>query len=281
VAVADRDTFLVALLERGSGLFAHRLGGVEVVFHAGGEELGRARTDKDGYAVAIGRLPAGARKLEARATFAGHPLVAESDIYSWEEGRTIILCDIDGTVAETATRALLFHRQDTESRPLPGAAQTLHDLVGEYSLVFMTARPVAWYQKTHEWLVESGFPDAPVVLAPSVRSALSAEQYKSSTIAMIRKLFPDALIGIGNAETDSLAYTANGLLALMIDDGKKRRFRSEAVPMRSWKQVQEFFTANRDVLSNPKRLRALLADGGLLLYPQPPLATPIEEEESR
>jgi hypothetical protein len=79
------------------------------------------------------------------------------------------------------------------------------------------------------------------------------------------------LIGIGNAETDSQAYTESGLLPLMIDDGKKRRFRAEALPMRSWKQVQYFFEANHDVLTDPVRLRSVLEAGGLLQYPQLPI----------
>jgi hypothetical protein len=79
------------------------------------------------------------------------------------------------------------------------------------------------------------------------------------------------LIGVGNAETDSQAYTASGLLALMIDDGKERHFRSQAIPMRSWEQVKQFFEANHDLLRDPTRLRKLVSEGGLLLYPQPPL----------
>jgi len=106
-----------------------------------------------------------------------------------------------------------------------------------------------------------------------VKEAVKVEGFKARTISMLRKLYSNALIGIGNAQTDSQAYTANGLLALMIDDGKTRRFRSEAIPMRSWKQVQQFFDANDELLSDPGRLRSFLSDGGLFLYPQPPLQT--------
>ena len=271
VTMGDRDTFLTALMERGGGLFAGRLEGVEVSFHAGGEEIARARTDKLGYAIAVGRVPSGARKVEARTTFDHRVMKSQGNVYSWEEGRTILVCDIDGTISETDVAALLFDRWDTESRPLPGAAETLRSLSKRYNLMFLTGRPVAWRDKTYKWLEDEGFPAAPAVLAPDLRDAENVEQFKARTISTLRKLYPNVLIGIGNAETDSQAYTASGLLALMIDDGKERRFRSEAVPMRSWKQIQQFFEANQELLSDPARLRSLLSDGGLLLYPQPPV----------
>jgi hypothetical protein len=218
----------------------------------------------------------GERSLPARArTNSATPSqqVVQGDVCSWEEGRTILVCDIDGTVSETDVHALLFDRSDTKSRPLPGAAETLRSPSKRYNLMFLTGRPVAWHAKTYKWLENQGFPAAPAALAPDVRHAAKVEQFKARTIAVLRKHYPNALIGIGNAETDSQAYTASGLLALMIDDGKKRRFRSEAVPVRSWNQVQQFFDANHDVLSNPARLRSLLSDGGLLLHPQPPVKT--------
>lgn len=214
VAIGDRDTFLVALVERGDGLFAGRLEGIEVSFHAGGEEIARARTDKVGYAIAVGRVPSGTGEFEAQAAFDGHVMKSQGDVYSWKEGRTILVCDIDGTVSETDVRALLFDQWDTESRPLPGAAETLGSLSKRYNLMFLTGRPVAWRAKTYKWLEDRGFPTAIMVLAPDLRGAANVEQFKARTISMLRKLYPNVLIGIGNAETDSQAYTADGLLAI-------------------------------------------------------------------
>jgi len=269
--MGDRDTVLSALVERGSGLFAGRLDGVRVTFHAGDEELGHAQTDKLGFALVIGRIPPSTRTIEARAELDGRSLRSEGEVYPWVAGRTIVVCDIDGTVSETDVHALLFDRTDTESRPLPDAAETLQHLAKHYNLFFLTGRPVAWHAKTYAWLRAHGFPAVPAVLAPDVRIALKVEQYKARFITMLRELYPNVLIGIGNAESDSQAYTASGLLPLMIDDGKKRRFRSEALPMRSWQQVRQFFDANHDLLTDPSHLRALLETGGLLQYPQPPL----------
>jgi hypothetical protein len=271
VTMRDHDTLLAALVERGTGLFAGRLHGVEVSFHAEGKELGRARTDKSGYAVTVGRLPVGTRSLEARCTLDGHTLTSQGKVLSWEPGRTIVICDIDGTISDTDYDDLFFKHWDTESKPLPGAPQTLQRLSKGYNLLFLTGRPVAWYAKTHKWLDDHGFPAAPVVLAPTLRSAVHVKRYKAEAIARVKRLYPDALIGIGNAQTDSEVYTAEGVLAIMIDDGKERRFRSEAIALRTWRRVREFFDANHDILSDPSQTRTLLSEGGFLLYPQPPI----------
>jgi hypothetical protein len=273
VTMGDRDTFLVAVVERGGGLFAGRLDGVEVSFHAGGSEIGRTRTDKLGYALATGRVPSGAREIEARSSLDNNVMKSQAKVYSWEKGRPILVCDIDGTISETDAEALLFDHWDTKSRPLPDAPEALQHLAKHYNLLFLTGRPVAWYGKTEKWLEDKAFPTAPVVLAPDVRDAIKVEQFKARTISMLRKLYPNALIGIGNAVTDWQAYSASGMLTLIIHDGKNRRFRSEAFSMRSWKQIEQFFQANHDVLSDPARLRSLLSDGGSLLYHLPPVKT--------
>jgi len=269
--MGDRDTFLVALVERGQGVFAGRVDAVEVSFHAGGKELGRARTDRNGYAVAIGRIPLGVDTIEARAGLAGLALTSQARVLTWKPDRTIIVCDIDGTVSDTDVHTLLHDQRDTGSRPLPRAAQTLQSLSGRYNLCFLTGRPVFLYTKTYEWLKDNTFPEAPVILAPNLRDAKDVESFKQRTIAMAKRLYPDALIGIGNAETDSQAYTAEGMLAIMIDDGKNRRFRSEAIALQTWNRVRQFFDANHDLLTDPSRLRSFLEAGGLLQYPQPPL----------
>lgn len=271
VTTGEQDTFLVALIERGQGVFAGRLHDVEVSFHADGKELARARTDKLGYAVAVGRIPEGARTLEAMASLDGHALKSQGEVLSWERDRTIVVCDIDGTVSDTDRRTLVFDHQDTGSRPLPNAPETLQSLSEQYNLLFLTGRPVFLYAKTHEWLGDHGFPMAPVILAPNMRDAAKVEPFKKKTIARIKRLYPNALIGIGNAETDSQAYTAEHMLAIMIDDGKRRRFRSEAIALRTWRRVRQFFDANKDVLSDPSKLQKIVSDGGLLMYPQQPI----------
>ncbi len=115
-------------------------------------------------------------------------------------------------------------------------------------------------------------PHGAVIFAPDLREAAAVQQYKSDVIAKVRTLYPDALIGIGNAETDTGAYTDERMLSIMVDDGKNRRFRPQAIVLRTWSRIRQFFDANDGLLSSPARLRKLVSQGGLILYPQQPIA---------
>ena len=271
VVMGDQDTVLLAMVKREHGVFAERLRDVEVGFYAGDQQLARTRTDDRGFAVAVGRLPAGARSLEARASVDGHAMASQGQVLVWEPGRPIVVCDIDGTISDTDYQTLVFKQEDRGSEPLPDAAETLQKLSKQYNILFITARPVFLRDKTRQWLQQHGFPLSPVIYTPELRDMRMVEQYKQRVISRLMQLYPDLLIGIGNAETDSQAYTSDGMLAVMIDDGENRRFRSEAIALRTWKRVAQFFEVNQDVLSSPSRLRTLLSEGGLVLYPQQPI----------
>ena len=270
VTTGEQDTFLVAMVERGHGLLAHRLANVEVCFHAGGKELARTRTDEVGYAVAVGRIPPGARTLEARASVNGHALQAQAEVLNRPPGRTILVCDVDGTISQTDFHALVssvLNEKDIKSRAVPDAAETLQRLSRQYNIVYLTDRPVYLHNQSYKWLSDHGFPSAPVICAPDLRISRKVLQYKRTIIAKLKELYPDALIGFGNEETDAEAYAAEGMLAIMIDDGKNRHFRSDALFLRTWSRVRQFFDANNDVLRDPSRLRTLMAEGGLPFMP--------------
>lgn len=264
VTTGTQDTFLVAMVERGHGLSAHRLANVDVCFHAGGKELACTRTDEVGYAVAVGRIPAGTRTLEARANVKGHDLEAQAEVLNRPPGRTILVCDVDGTISQTDFRALVssvLSEKDIKSRAVPDAAETLQHLSRQYNIVYLTDRPVYLHYQSHRWLSDHGFPPAPVICAPDLRISRKVLEYKRTIIAKLKQLYPDALIGFGNEETDAEAYAAEGMLAIMIDDGKHRHFRSDALFLRTWNRVRQFFDANNDVLRDPSRLRTLMSEG--------------------
>ncbi|MBN1346402.1 MAG: hypothetical protein JXQ73_27185 [Phycisphaerae bacterium] len=267
--IGDRETLMAALVERGHGLLAGRLQNIDVSFHAGGQKIGSAITDELGYAVATGRIPPGIHTLEARAMVDGQSLESKGQVLTWLPNRNLIVCDVDGTVSQTDVDALVFRRWDTGSHPLPGAPETLRALSKRYNLLFLTGRPVFWRDKTLKWLYDHHFPAAPVITAPDLHNADHVAQFKARVISDIQRLYPEARIGIGNAITDSQAYTSRGMLPVMIDDGKDRRFGWQAVPLRTWSQVAQLFDANNDVLSDPRRLRTLLSQGGMILRPLP------------
>jgi hypothetical protein len=69
-----------------------------------------------------------------------------------------------------------------------------------------------------------------------------------------------------SARTLSTSFLA--LLAIMMDDGKHRRFGSQAIPLRTWNHVRQLLEANNDILSDPERARILLSEGGMILRPR-------------
>jgi hypothetical protein len=265
--IGEQETFLAAVIERGNGLFSPRCHGIEVSFLAGGKKIGSAVTDKLGYAIATGRIPASANTFEAQADLGGRSLRSEAQALSWQPHRTMIVCDIDGTVSQTDVYTLVVDHWDTGSLPLPEAPETLRALAERYNILFLTGRPLAWRAKTVKWLDDHGFPAAPVVLAPDMHDVEHVAQFKEQVITLVQRLYPEARIGIGNAVTDSEAYTSKGMLAIMMDDGKHRRFGAQAIPVRSWTQIRQLIDANNDILSDPERARKLLSEGGMIHHP--------------
>ena len=272
VTTGEQDTFLPALVEHGNGFFAHRLANVEVIFYAGGKEIARALTDEVGFAVAVGRIPPGARTLEVRAHVNGHALQSQGEVLSWQPGGTILVCDVDGTISQsdlgTLVNTVLGHT-DIKSPAFPDAAETLQRLSKHYNIIYLTDRPVYLRQVSYKWLSDHGFPPGPVICTPDLRTSREVLQFKQKIIGKVKKLYPDTLIGLGNEETDAEAYSRSGMLAIMIDDGKNRHFRSDTLFLRTWSRVRQFFDANNAVLSVPSQLRTLMSEGGLPLKPTP------------
>jgi hypothetical protein len=182
--------------------------------------------------------------------------------------RTAIVCDIDETVSMTHYGSLLSGRmEDAGSTPYPNAAEVLRELSTRFDLIYLTARPGSLREKTHEWLERHGFPHAPLITAPSVREVVLVQGFKAATIARLQQEVGSLAIGIGNASTDSEAYAQCGLLTLIINDQDDDRFRAHAVLLRNWRQVREFFEANRAVLEDPEALRATIDGERMLLRP--------------
>ena len=270
VSTGEQDTFLPALVERGHGLFSDRLDHVEVSFYAGGKELARALTDEVGYAVAVGRIPPGARTLEARANVNGHALRSESEVLSWQPGRTVLVCDVDGTISKSDLGTLIYavvEHADFTCPEVPDAAETLQVLSKQYNIVYLTDRPVYLREASYKWLNLHKFPPGPVICTPNLKTSEEVLKFKRGIIGKMKELYPDALIGFGNEETDADAYVDNGMLAIMVDDGKHPPFRRDAYFLRTWTRIHQFLDDNHDVLRDPSRLRTMMSQGRLPFTP--------------
>jgi hypothetical protein len=262
-----RDSFLSATLVTRTGFGTMRPKDVEVVFYADGVEVARARTGGEGYVYKIDRLPIETETLEARAVVGGKEYRSQGRVFNWKEDRVVIICDIDGTIARTSVTGLVFKERDTKSKPMPMSSEVLHALSKKYHLAYLTARPIYLREKSQAWLDNNGFPKAPLVTFIRVRESADAVRYKSEIIEAIHALYPEALIGIGNAGTDMEAYAANGMLPLIADDGEGRLFSAHAIQLQTWGQLARFFDANERLLQDDDALRDVITSGGMLLQP--------------
>ncbi|MCK6456117.1 MAG: hypothetical protein L6Q92_06260 [Phycisphaerae bacterium] len=268
-AMPGRVSVLEAHVEQRAVLGDDRgVPGARVVFRVDDRTIGEAVTDGEGLARLTCALQEGEGHIHAETTVAGKSLRAEGGVYAWPKDRTIIVCDIDETVSDTHIRELLTGRdEDTRSQPLRGSVETLKTLASRYGLLYLTARPGSLMAKTRTWLERHGFPSAPLITTPSIGGSLAPRRFKDRKLMELRRNWPNLLIGIGNANSDSEAYAKNGLLALIIDDEDDNRFRSHAVVLRDWRMVRAFFDANEAVLAEPTKLADVLASEGMLLRP--------------
>lgn len=257
----DRKTRLVAYVSR-ENLFGvpTDIEHAPVTFHAGSHELGATTTDDEGMAVLECTLPEGdIRKIEARAKVGSKELRTEAAVHRWREDRIIIVVDIDDTISRTDLDDLLFDEKDDDSRPLKHSPRVLRHLSKDYQILYLTARPSFLLEKTRQWLEENDFPAAPVLVSHQKRDLLRQGVYKRRVLEGLQKTWPLVLIGIGDRGTDAEAYGGSRMLCLIVNPNRKDRFGRHVLMLPDWKAIDVFFATNRIILSDPERLRRVIA----------------------
>lgn len=203
--VPDGKVMLSANVLRGASTKDCRgVPGVPVRFYHGDELLGEAITAECGTARLTVELPPTARYFRSEASLGEDRLRAEGSIFTGNPRRTVIVCDIDGTISATHYRELVFDNEDMASQPLPGSAETLDKLREHYGLIYLTARPGFLRAKTQRWLDANGFPKAPLIGSTGLRQSVTPEKFKSETIARLQEEVGNLRIGIGDAQSGVL-----------------------------------------------------------------------------
>ena len=260
---------LVAYVEQEPVLGLRRdLEDVRVRFYVEGREVGHDRTDRDGRARKKCRLPSGgADEFEARAAVDGRRLHSRGAVYTWRRYRTIVVVDVDHTLAETEYTELILEEEDEESDPLKRSRRVLNRLGRDYQILYLTARPRFLLEKTRAWLEENEYPPGPVVTAKGLRQSAGAGEFKRKALEELREAWPNLLIGIGDNASDAAAYGATKMLTLIVGREPEPGIGPHAIMLRDWKRVGQFFEANQDLLGNPEELEELIDEKGLLLVP--------------
>lgn len=272
--VSPRDEKLrcVAYLQR-EPIFGirHFSPGSNIEFRTRGQMIGSAKTSSSGCAeTSVPFTPGSATRLDAVANVLGTTYRGSASIFEWDDARTIIVVDIDRTIARTDFDHLVLNDgPDERSTPLAGSRRALEFLARDCHFIYVTARPRFLLDKTRLWLEDEEFPSGPVIASPGLREAIQRTEYKIEVLTQLRQRCPTLLIGIGNSDSDEEAYEKSGLLTLLVNQKRTESDRPTTHRFRNWKALARFFEGNRELLSNPAKLSVALRDGkiGSLIHP--------------
>jgi len=267
VALEDGSTRFAAFTERDQGPFFGGVEGVNVHFLVDGAEVAKATSDERGVAMALAQIPRGESRFEAAASYSGKSFRRGGKIVQWRSDEVVVVCDIDATISATALDALFFDETDEKSQPIPDSPAVLNAIARNHGILYFTARPKFTIEKTERWLRTHGYPEAPVMTSLDVADLIAQARYKRRELGKLREVFPNLLIGIGNSHADSVGYGANGMLALIVNRKGDTLYGRHEIEFEDWKQVGRFFAANREMLSDPKRLRAAARGEEMVVVP--------------
>ena len=267
LAAPDGTVKLVAYVEREEPLsLRKKVNHVTVTFFLGGQEIAREPVNDKGRATVKWQLPSpDIMRFSASVTTGGEKLEASGDIFRWQSDRVIIAADIDGTLTHTEYKELILRKEDKESGPLKNSRETLWELTKDHHILYFTARPRIVLTKTRTWLREHGFPPGPMIMAQGLKQMIQPSEYKRRALAALRAEWPNLLIGIGDKKKDAEAYSASGMLSLIVRDPLETDIGIHAVHVRDWKALSRFFVANHEVLTNPEELREVIKGDRMVL----------------
>jgi len=233
--------------------------GKTVTFRRGSHVLGSAVTDRTGRAeLVVDYSPDEAARIVARTTASNEPIESAASIFTWSPDKTIVVLDLDNTIVRPDYDKLVLKKIDEYSFPLKGSRRALDRVAGEIQFLYVTARPRFLLEKTRVWLEDQEYPSGPVIPSPGLREAIRRTEYKVEVLGALRREWPNLLIGIGNSESDRTAYTECGLLALLVNQTVFEDADPNVIRLRNWRAMEQFFTSNHALLSDPKRLGAAL-----------------------
>ena len=260
------ETLLSAYAERTDVLGSwDAVEGVEVSFFVDGTQVGRALSDASGYAGLRIEIDPAAQRFEARATIDGGQVKHEGHIFHWPADRTIVVCDIDGTISWTDFGKLYVEMSNEGTVPIEDARDTLAKISERFNVAYLSARPRVLLPLTKQWLADHDFPPGPVITASNIDEGIHAEHFKAKAIRAHKQVVPQILIGIGNLESDAEAYGSTGLLPLIRHKHDDKQFRADAIVLPDWPAIGEFFEANADLLEDPGRLSKAIDEREMLL----------------
>ena len=193
-----------------------------VEFTLDGESLGAAMTDDEGYA-RLRWTPPRCGEYEIMVRIKAVPdrdhaemlKVSPTGLHvsARNKDAPFIVIDLDRTVVKSDFKKVVF---SDSAKPMPHAAQVVHELSEKYGIIYLTHRPDLLANKSKNWLRDNGFVRAPLLVSSFKQSIGESGKFKSDRLKELRADFPNISIGIGDKISDIEAYLANDMTGYLI-----------------------------------------------------------------
>lgn len=181
--------------------------------------------------------------------------------------RTVIAIDLDDCVIQTNYRVAIFNRFDTISQPCEHARDTIESLAKDYQIIYISARPWFWYPGTRSWLEAHEFPPAPIVHSTHLWYLVAQHSFKRVLMKELRERIPNLLIGIGDRSTDIDGFRSAKMLCINVNPKPRGNTGHDAVFVSDWLGVARIFRENRETMTKPEGVRAVMRGDVLLKLP--------------
>jgi len=247
VLLPGAPIILKAKLSKAYAFFENTLSNKTVEFYHEGSLLGTSQTDRRGESTfsVSEALPNGQHEIVLRTKIDKKNYESEVLIQILDSTSAIGLLDIDDTISRT-DKSELMRGDYKASPPLPGAVAALSELSESFQLLYLTARDDNFKNSTRSWLECFKFVPAPVFV-DSWKVGFSgikfpnARAYKSKKIASIMNTHPNIAFGVGDKESDALAYDDHSILPIIISDrsstGASSKFPEATIFVTKWKEA--------------------------------------------
>lgn len=192
-----------------------------VRFRHDGQTLAEGLTDADGLAEGFWTPPGeGDYRIEAEIVDVARRRQEElldlppSDmVLSVRQATTpFIVVDLDRTLVGSNFFRVMIDR----AQPMAHSQAVMQRLAKDYSVIYLTHRPLHFTPLSREWLDRHGYPAGPLLSSTIDEFMEGSGAYKTSRLADIRKTFRNLKIGIGDKASDVLAYQTSGMEAYWI-----------------------------------------------------------------
>ena len=255
VAYPGEEVTLQARVQRGPYFIDQS--DLPIRFLRGDTLLGTARTNHEGVAqIKVRAGETGDKTVLVRAECndrEGNPMQTDLLLAVRPRDVPIVLVDMDMTMTRSGFEKVLLG----EDKPMKGSARVLERIDNDYLLIYFTLRPDYLGPMSKRWIREYDYPQAPL-WGPRFEGFLDGNKdWRVNRIDALRKRFSNVRWGIGDKVTDSQAYLAHGLEAIMFvhvqDIHSPHALRSKADELdvlpekthvvQTWEQVEQIIYA--------------------------------------